>query len=256
MASLPPGPNLSSCPPPPRALLVNQVGLFVIVSCAVGCGIVMFALYKDCDPLLAGYISAPDQVRPLHWGGGQQSMAEKRGRVVLGRLREGKESYVNPQRAARQVSVFWGQGGGLEGGAWGAQEQADALSLCGGTWLPPQTKRRQTQLGLRDESTSDARAEGQAGRATSSPWQPSPASPGHSQTPPDAPVQRPPPCLLCPRTAPRSQDESRAGQGSQEFSRSLIRLALPLFCGHPPTHDGFSSSSSIPVHALPGPGHL
>lgn len=23
----------------------------------------MFALYKDCDPLLAGYISAPDQVR-------------------------------------------------------------------------------------------------------------------------------------------------------------------------------------------------
>uniref|UniRef100_A0A8C6V9A2 Solute carrier family 5 member 5 n=1 Tax=Naja naja TaxID=35670 RepID=A0A8C6V9A2_NAJNA len=47
-----------------RALLVNQVGLFVIVSCAVGCGIVMFALYKDCDPLLAGYISAPDQYMP------------------------------------------------------------------------------------------------------------------------------------------------------------------------------------------------
>lgn len=45
-----------------RALLVNQVGLFFIVSSAVGCGIVMFALYKDCDPLLAGYISAPDQV--------------------------------------------------------------------------------------------------------------------------------------------------------------------------------------------------
>uniref|UniRef100_A0A8C5SMK1 Solute carrier family 5 member 5 n=1 Tax=Laticauda laticaudata TaxID=8630 RepID=A0A8C5SMK1_LATLA len=47
-----------------RALLVNQVGLFTIVSCAVGCGIVMFALYKDCDPLLAGYISAPDQYMP------------------------------------------------------------------------------------------------------------------------------------------------------------------------------------------------
>ncbi|KAM6466860.1 sodium/iodide cotransporter [Liasis olivaceus] len=46
------------------ALLVNQVGLFVIVSSAVGCGIVMFALYKDCDPLLAGYISAPDQYMP------------------------------------------------------------------------------------------------------------------------------------------------------------------------------------------------
>ncbi|XP_067168729.1 sodium/iodide cotransporter isoform X2 [Apteryx mantelli] len=46
------------------ALLVNQVGLFVIVSSAVACGIVMFALYKDCDPLLAGYISAPDQYMP------------------------------------------------------------------------------------------------------------------------------------------------------------------------------------------------
>uniref|UniRef100_A0A6J0SP00 Sodium/iodide cotransporter n=1 Tax=Pogona vitticeps TaxID=103695 RepID=A0A6J0SP00_9SAUR len=46
------------------ALLVNQLGLFVIVSSAVGCGIVMFALYKDCDPLLAGYISAPDQYMP------------------------------------------------------------------------------------------------------------------------------------------------------------------------------------------------
>ncbi|XP_063002941.1 sodium/iodide cotransporter [Elgaria multicarinata webbii] len=46
------------------ALLVNQVGLFIIVSSAVGCGIVMFALYKDCDPLLAGHISAPDQYMP------------------------------------------------------------------------------------------------------------------------------------------------------------------------------------------------
>ncbi|KAM9112264.1 sodium/iodide cotransporter [Pangshura tecta] len=46
------------------ALLVNQVGLFFIVSSAVGCGIVMFALYRDCDPLLAGYISAPDQYMP------------------------------------------------------------------------------------------------------------------------------------------------------------------------------------------------
>ncbi|XP_065515027.1 sodium/iodide cotransporter isoform X2 [Lathamus discolor] len=46
------------------ALLVNQVGLFCIVSSAVACGLVMFALYKDCDPLLAGYISAPDQYMP------------------------------------------------------------------------------------------------------------------------------------------------------------------------------------------------
>lgn len=75
---LPPLPG--SCWPPPappgravisrrarRALLVNQVGLFCIVSSAVACGLVMFALYKDCDPLLAGHISAPDQVgaRPI-----------------------------------------------------------------------------------------------------------------------------------------------------------------------------------------------
>ncbi|XP_068277050.1 sodium/iodide cotransporter [Nyctibius grandis] len=46
------------------ALLVNQVGLFCIVSSAVACGLVMFALYKDCDPLLAGHISAPDQYMP------------------------------------------------------------------------------------------------------------------------------------------------------------------------------------------------
>ncbi|XP_027765387.1 sodium/iodide cotransporter-like [Empidonax traillii] len=43
------------------ALLVNQVGLFFIVFSAVACGLVMFALYKDCDPLLAGTIAAPDQ---------------------------------------------------------------------------------------------------------------------------------------------------------------------------------------------------
>uniref|UniRef100_A0A8C2TFS7 Solute carrier family 5 member 5 n=1 Tax=Coturnix japonica TaxID=93934 RepID=A0A8C2TFS7_COTJA len=46
------------------ALLVNQVGLFCIVSSAVACGLVMFVLYKDCDPLLAGHISAPDQYMP------------------------------------------------------------------------------------------------------------------------------------------------------------------------------------------------
>ncbi|XP_051495945.1 sodium/iodide cotransporter [Apus apus] len=46
------------------ALLVNQVGLLCIVSSAVACGLVMFALYRDCDPLLAGHISAPDQYMP------------------------------------------------------------------------------------------------------------------------------------------------------------------------------------------------
>ncbi|XP_016066291.1 PREDICTED: sodium/iodide cotransporter, partial [Miniopterus natalensis] len=47
------------------ALLVNQLGLFLIVSSAAGCGIVMFTLYMDCDPLLTGRISAPDQYMPL-----------------------------------------------------------------------------------------------------------------------------------------------------------------------------------------------
>ncbi|XP_058148801.1 LOW QUALITY PROTEIN: sodium/iodide cotransporter [Dasypus novemcinctus] len=47
------------------ALLVNQVGLLLIVSSAVASGIVMFALYGDCDPLLTGRISTPDQYMPL-----------------------------------------------------------------------------------------------------------------------------------------------------------------------------------------------
>ncbi|KAM5194488.1 sodium/iodide cotransporter isoform 2-T2 [Mantella aurantiaca] len=47
------------------AILVNQVGLCVIVSSAVTCGIVMFAYYLNCDPLLAGYVSAPDQYIPF-----------------------------------------------------------------------------------------------------------------------------------------------------------------------------------------------
>nr|XP_045364156.1 sodium/iodide cotransporter isoform X2 [Camelus bactrianus] len=45
------------------ALLVNQLGLFLIVFSATACGIIMFTLYIDCDPLLAGRISAPDQHR-------------------------------------------------------------------------------------------------------------------------------------------------------------------------------------------------
>ncbi|MGH0184363.1 UNVERIFIED_CONTAM: hypothetical protein FKN15_014685 [Acipenser sinensis] len=48
-----------------RALLVNQVGLCLIVSSAVTCGIVMFALYRKCDPLKAGLISAADQYMPF-----------------------------------------------------------------------------------------------------------------------------------------------------------------------------------------------
>ncbi|XP_041336873.1 sodium/iodide cotransporter [Pyrgilauda ruficollis] len=46
------------------ALLVNQVGLLCIVASAVACGLVMFALYGRCDPLLAGAIAAPDQYMP------------------------------------------------------------------------------------------------------------------------------------------------------------------------------------------------
>ncbi|XP_069818405.1 sodium/iodide cotransporter isoform X2 [Dendropsophus ebraccatus] len=46
------------------AILVNQVALCVIVSSAVICGIVMFTFYLNCDPLLAGYVSAPDQYIP------------------------------------------------------------------------------------------------------------------------------------------------------------------------------------------------
>uniref|UniRef100_A0A7N9CXH3 Solute carrier family 5 member 5 n=1 Tax=Macaca fascicularis TaxID=9541 RepID=A0A7N9CXH3_MACFA len=48
-----------------EALLINQVGLFLIVSSAACCGIVMFVFYTDCDPLLLGRISAPDQYMPL-----------------------------------------------------------------------------------------------------------------------------------------------------------------------------------------------
>ncbi|KAK2498589.1 hypothetical protein MC885_003764 [Smutsia gigantea] len=36
------------------ALLINQLGLFLIVSSAAGCGITMFTFYADCDPLLTG----------------------------------------------------------------------------------------------------------------------------------------------------------------------------------------------------------
>ncbi|XP_070816861.1 sodium/iodide cotransporter [Chaetodon trifascialis] len=46
------------------AMFVNQVGLFLIVSSAGICGIVMFAYYFNCDPLQSGRISAPDLYMP------------------------------------------------------------------------------------------------------------------------------------------------------------------------------------------------
>lgn len=57
-------PPLPEAAPPHRALLINQLGLILIVFSAAGCGVIMFAIYIDCDPLLAGRISAPDQVSP------------------------------------------------------------------------------------------------------------------------------------------------------------------------------------------------
>ncbi|KAM9385790.1 sodium/iodide cotransporter [Pholidichthys leucotaenia] len=46
------------------ALFVNQVGLCLIVSSAVTCGIVMFAFYNTCDPIKSGRISTPDLLMP------------------------------------------------------------------------------------------------------------------------------------------------------------------------------------------------
>uniref|UniRef100_H0UY77 Solute carrier family 5 member 5 n=1 Tax=Cavia porcellus TaxID=10141 RepID=H0UY77_CAVPO len=47
------------------AILINQLGLFLIVGSAACCGVIMFVFYSDCDPLLTGRISAPDQYMPL-----------------------------------------------------------------------------------------------------------------------------------------------------------------------------------------------
>nr|XP_057928360.1 sodium/iodide cotransporter isoform X2 [Doryrhamphus excisus] len=46
------------------ALLINQLGLFLIVGSAATCGIVMFAYYVNCDPLRSGRFSSPDLYVP------------------------------------------------------------------------------------------------------------------------------------------------------------------------------------------------
>ncbi|XP_061739340.1 sodium/iodide cotransporter isoform X2 [Nerophis ophidion] len=46
------------------AIFVNQLGLYLIVSSAVACGIVMFAYYINCDPLKSGILSSPDLYVP------------------------------------------------------------------------------------------------------------------------------------------------------------------------------------------------
>ncbi|XP_043577362.1 sodium/iodide cotransporter isoform X2 [Chiloscyllium plagiosum] len=47
------------------AIFVNQVGLWMIVTSAVACGIILFALYRTCDPVKAGHVTAPDQMMPF-----------------------------------------------------------------------------------------------------------------------------------------------------------------------------------------------
>lgn len=46
------------------ALYFNLLGLWIIVVCAVFCGLIMYAYYKDCDPWTSGAILAPDQLMP------------------------------------------------------------------------------------------------------------------------------------------------------------------------------------------------
>ncbi|XP_059494538.1 sodium/iodide cotransporter isoform X2 [Stegostoma tigrinum] len=47
------------------AIFVNQIGLWMIVTSAATCGIILFALYRDCDPVKAGHVTAPDQMMPF-----------------------------------------------------------------------------------------------------------------------------------------------------------------------------------------------
>ncbi|XP_078583618.1 sodium-coupled monocarboxylate transporter 1-like isoform X1 [Branchiostoma floridae x Branchiostoma japonicum] len=47
------------------ALYLNVVGLWLIVTLATLCGLVLYAFYKDCDPIVAGYIRTSDQLMPL-----------------------------------------------------------------------------------------------------------------------------------------------------------------------------------------------
>uniref|UniRef100_A0A8D2KRB2 Solute carrier family 5 member 12 n=1 Tax=Varanus komodoensis TaxID=61221 RepID=A0A8D2KRB2_VARKO len=46
------------------ALYLNLVGLWIILICAVLCGLVMYSHFRSCDPWTAGFISAPDQLMP------------------------------------------------------------------------------------------------------------------------------------------------------------------------------------------------
>ncbi|XP_054296808.1 sodium-coupled monocarboxylate transporter 2 isoform X3 [Pongo pygmaeus] len=46
------------------ALYFNLLGLWIILVCAVFCGLIMYSHFKDCDPWTSGIISAPDQLMP------------------------------------------------------------------------------------------------------------------------------------------------------------------------------------------------
>ncbi|KAG8125871.1 hypothetical protein E2320_021052 [Naja naja] len=46
------------------ALYLNLVGLWVILVCAILCGLVMYSFFMSCDPWTADFISEPDQLMP------------------------------------------------------------------------------------------------------------------------------------------------------------------------------------------------
>ncbi|NXS61198.1 SC5AC protein, partial [Brachypteracias leptosomus] len=46
------------------ALYLNLLGLWIVLACAVFCGLVMYSHYRSCDPWTAHFISAPDQLMP------------------------------------------------------------------------------------------------------------------------------------------------------------------------------------------------
>ncbi|XP_045409089.1 sodium-coupled monocarboxylate transporter 1 [Lemur catta] len=46
------------------SLYINLVGLWVILTCSVFCGLALYSRYKDCDPWTAKKVSALDQLMP------------------------------------------------------------------------------------------------------------------------------------------------------------------------------------------------
>uniref|UniRef100_A0A8C5RBN2 Sodium-coupled monocarboxylate transporter 1 n=1 Tax=Laticauda laticaudata TaxID=8630 RepID=A0A8C5RBN2_LATLA len=46
------------------SLYLNLVGLWIILTCAVLCGLIMYSVFKDCDPWKAKCVAASDQLMP------------------------------------------------------------------------------------------------------------------------------------------------------------------------------------------------